>query len=169
MINRFNAPIPGESLTAEQGSMPWEKPPQLDTPEAALEFYLDKLSNEEAIETVGSMMQTGVPIDIITSSMLSSGIMRGVHTVDVKTLISPMIFEHLRSLGDVMGIDYKETMEDYADKEQLKKTKERKEDAAMLNRSMLEETLRKRPELVEEIVEQPLEEPKPKGLISRKV
>ena len=30
-IDQFNAPIPGEMLTAEMGARPWQRPPQFNT------------------------------------------------------------------------------------------------------------------------------------------
>ena len=42
----FDAPIPGESLTAELGSRPWQSPPQFATVEQALDYYLPQTINQ---------------------------------------------------------------------------------------------------------------------------
>ena len=40
----LSAPIPGQSLTAEPGSRPWEKPAKYTTVEETLKFYIEDLS-----------------------------------------------------------------------------------------------------------------------------
>ena len=37
-FNRFDAPIPGQSLTDEPGNYPWEHPPQFASVEEATDF-----------------------------------------------------------------------------------------------------------------------------------
>lgn len=39
----FDYPIPGQGMTAEVGSRPWQNPPQYTTVEEALEFYIPVL------------------------------------------------------------------------------------------------------------------------------
>ena len=39
----FDAPIAGQSLTAETGNRNWQQPPQFTTVEQAVEHYLPKL------------------------------------------------------------------------------------------------------------------------------
>ena len=41
----LDAPIPGQSLTAEVGSRPWQQPAKYNTVEDALEFYANKITN----------------------------------------------------------------------------------------------------------------------------
>ena len=37
---KIDAPIAGQSLTAELGNRPWQQPPQYTTVEEALQFYM---------------------------------------------------------------------------------------------------------------------------------
>ena len=46
----FNAPIPGQGLTAELGARPWQTPPQYTTVEDALDYYIPRLESEEVSE-----------------------------------------------------------------------------------------------------------------------
>ena len=48
-IDQFNAPIPGEMLTAEMGARPWQRPPQFNTVEEVIDFYTDKLKDPKGI------------------------------------------------------------------------------------------------------------------------
>ena len=37
-LDQFNAPIPGEMLTAELGARPWQRPPPFNTVEEVIDF-----------------------------------------------------------------------------------------------------------------------------------
>ena len=45
----IDAPIPGQSLTAELGNRPWQKPPQYNTVEEALEYYIPRLTDPDML------------------------------------------------------------------------------------------------------------------------
>ena len=47
----------------------------------------------------------------------SSGIMDGIHSVDVKLLLKPLMIINLTAIADAAGLDYKNTMDDYRDKD----------------------------------------------------
>jgi hypothetical protein len=83
----------------------------------ALEMYMERLGNEEVVDDVMDMLDIGIPIDVVAGAMLSSGVMNGMHTVDVKLLIRPLVAAHIKSLADVVGVDYKMSMADYEDKD----------------------------------------------------
>lgn len=42
----LDAPIAGMGLTHEVGARPWQQPPQYNTVEEAMDFYISKLENE---------------------------------------------------------------------------------------------------------------------------
>ena len=43
----FDAPVPGEAMTAELGARPWQQPAQYTTVEEALDFYESAFSVSE--------------------------------------------------------------------------------------------------------------------------
>lgn len=98
--------IPGMSLTAELGGRPWQTPPRYTTPEQALEFYLPRLTSPDAYDQLLDVLELGVPITAIADSMQTSGVMQGLHTVDVGLLVTPVIMEMLAYIGDDAGIEY---------------------------------------------------------------
>lgn len=122
-LSPFDGPIPGQSLTAEPGNAPWEKPSKFSDPMDALEMYMDKLGNEEIVDDVMDMLDIGIPVDTVAGSMLGMGVMQGMHTVDVKLLLRPFVAAHIKSLADVVGVDYKMSMADYDDKDAKAKQK----------------------------------------------
>lgn len=102
----FDAPIPGQSLTVKLGSRPWQKPPKLITIEEVMDFYLDKFENEDFIQAVVESMKLEIPLTATAQIMQLSGVMNGIHTADTGTLVTPVIIEAMRLVGDSAGIDY---------------------------------------------------------------
>lgn len=118
-LSPFDGPIPGQSLTAEPGNAPWEKPSKFSDPLDAFEMYMERLSDDEVLNDVVDLIDSGAPLDSISGAMLSTGILRGMHTVDVKILLRPLLTAHIKSLADAIGIDdYKITFDDYRDEQE---------------------------------------------------
>ena len=111
-LSPFDGPIPGQSLTAEPGNAPWEKPSKFSDPMDALEMYMEKLGDEEPLDDIMDMLDIGVPVSVVAGSMLTAGVMNGMHTVDVKLLLKPLLMTQIKTLADVTGVEYKMTMEE---------------------------------------------------------
>jgi hypothetical protein len=122
-LTPFDRPIPGQSLTVEPGSVPWERPSVHSDPLDALEMYMEQLSDETVVDDVMDMVDIGIPIRVVAGVMLSKGVMEGMHTIDTKVLLLPILTAQIKSLADVIGLDYKLTMDDYADKDAAAKKK----------------------------------------------
>ena len=110
----LSAPIPGQSLTVEPGSVPWEQPPQYVTIDDVASFYSDKLDNPEAIFQLMSLLEDGIPILTIINTMVKTSIMKGYHTVDTGFLVTPIIVEIIKTLADLNDVTYTVTAEDAA-------------------------------------------------------
>lgn len=110
----LNAPIPGQSLTVEPGSVPWEQPPQYVTVDDVASFYSDKLDNPEAIFELMSLLEKKVPILTIVNTMVKASIMKGYHTVDTGFLVTPIIVEIIKTLADLNDVPYTISAEDAA-------------------------------------------------------
>jgi hypothetical protein len=108
----LTAPIPGQSLTVEPGSVPWEQPPQYVTIDDVASFYSDKLDNPEAIFELMSLLENGTPVLTIVNTMVKSSIMKGYHTVDTGFLVTPIIVEIIKTLADLNDVTYTVTAED---------------------------------------------------------
>ena len=67
--NRFDAPIPGESLTDTPGNAKWEHPPQFTKVEEASEYIWDRLHDEKLLEQVIAMLREGVPVEAIVDAI----------------------------------------------------------------------------------------------------
>jgi len=159
----FDYPIPGEGMTAELGSRPWQNPPQYATVEQALEFYIPKLVSEEMYDGVLDSMELGIPLTTMADSMQSAAVMQGLHTVDVGILAMPVIIEMLAYIGDEAGIEYNLGMDKPIDEDKISSTKIAL--AMKKMREKLPEALEEREE--EPDMEEPMSEPAPTGLMAR--
>ena len=102
----IDAPIAGQSLTAELGNRPWQQPPQYTTVEEALEFYVPRLTNPEMLDDLLNVMETGIPLTTLANAIQSSGVMEGKHSLDVGILIMPVLMETMAYLAEEAGIEY---------------------------------------------------------------
>jgi len=159
----FDYPIPGEGMTAELGSRPWQNPPQYATVEQALEFYIPKLVSEEMYDGILDSMELGIPLTTMADSMQSAAVMQGLHTVDVGILAMPVIIEMLAYIGDEAGIEYNLGMDKPIDEDKISSTKIAL--AMKKMREKLPEALEEREE--EPDMEEPMSEPAPTGLMAR--
>jgi len=103
----LDAPIPGQSLTTEPKSRPWEQPPKYTTAEEALNFYVPRLSDPEMMAPMVDVMEDGTTVVTVAEMIQSSGVMQGLHSVDVGLIISPVLVELLITQADLAEIEYK--------------------------------------------------------------
>tara|TARA_R110000765_G_scaffold241137_3_gene343376 strand:- start:2328 stop:2837 length:510 start_codon:yes stop_codon:yes gene_type:complete len=103
----FTAPIPGEGLTAEPGGRPWLKPPQYNTVEEALDYYVPRINQDDFERDLIDTMELGIPLTTMANTIQISGVMQGLHTVDVGLLLIPVLMEMLAFIGDRANVTYK--------------------------------------------------------------
>ena len=110
----FDAPIPGQSLTMELGSRPWQNPARFTTVDETIDYYMERMSSEDFMLQLADVLEMGVPITSIANSIQLSSVMEGTHTVDVGMLVLPMLMEMIMMIGDSAGIKYDSGMQDPA-------------------------------------------------------
>lgn len=102
----LSAPIPGMSLTTEPGNRPWENPPQLVTLDEAVDFYAEKILDPDKADAILNAMDEQVSIEAMADMLTTSAVMEGIHTIDVSVLVTPVIQEMLRYVGDLNDVEY---------------------------------------------------------------
>ena len=102
----IDGPIAGQSLTFELGNRPWQNPPQFNTVEESMDWYLERFDNPELVEEMLSIIENKVPLSVIANSMQLGAVLQGVHSIDVGVLITPIIIEILRTLAEKTDTDY---------------------------------------------------------------
>tara|TARA_R110001632_G_scaffold24236_1_gene67800 strand:- start:55 stop:564 length:510 start_codon:yes stop_codon:yes gene_type:complete len=108
----FDAPIPGQSLTAELGGRPWQTPPQYTTVDEAIDYYMERMSSEEFMVQLADILEAGTPVTVLANTIQMASVMDGKHTVDVGMLVLPMLMEMIMMVGDSAGIEYDDGMKD---------------------------------------------------------
>ena len=164
---KLDYPIPGQGMTAEVGSRPWQNPPQYTTVEQALEFYIPRLVSDDVYESLLDSMELGIPLTIMADSMQSTAVMQGLHTIDVGILAMPVIIEMLAYIGDDAGIEYNLGMDKPIDEDKISDTKIAL--AMKRMRERLPEELDDREEMPEEPEAMEEDTPQPSGLMARRV
>lgn len=168
-MNRFERPIPGQSLTTTPKNAPYERPPEITDPEQALQYHLAILTRPDVMEDVIFYLELGVDLVTMVEGITRSAVMGGIHSVDVSLIISPAIHEYIKTTVEDLGVEYEEGFEDKEGKERLTYSRD-----AMLAKKMLKKskpkaamTREKKPEVVvEEVI---VMEEAPKGLMARRV
>jgi hypothetical protein len=165
--NNFDAPIPGMAMTAELGGRPWQTPPQYPTVEAAIDYYIERMSSDEFSDQLIDVLEMGVPVSSLVNIMQTTGAMQGLHTIDVGMLISPVLMEFIMFLGDSAGVKYTTGMEDTDEPRKsmlvnsLNKFKKATKEEKDSTDSMDEENV----DMTEEVVP---EKEQPSGLMARR-
>ena len=154
----FNRPIPGQNLTAELGSRPWQNPPQFSTVEETIDYYIGQITNDAFTKSLIHTLKTGVPMTTIVNSIQTVGVMEGKHSLDVGILIIPVLMEAIMLIADKAGIEYDSGLDDDA---KLGSSELAAEVISNMTAGKMEEETSEEP-----VVE---EEEKPIGLMARRV
>ena len=111
--------IPGQSLTAEPRSQPFERPPEIVDPIEAIDAHLDNLSNKGAVEDLIYFAEFGVDLVTLVQGILRSAVMEGIHSIDISLIIAPVLHEHIKGFADVAKLDYDEGFDNQEGKKAL--------------------------------------------------
>jgi hypothetical protein len=117
-MKQFNAPIPGQSLTLEPKAYPWERPPEINDPEEAIQMHLTRLTDPDMLEAALDAMELGeLDIHTLTKGIMRGAVANGIHSIDVALIAAPVVHEYLRQAADAAGIEVDDGFEDKAAKE----------------------------------------------------
>lgn len=100
----LNSAIPGQSLTANPGQFPYEKPPLTSNPEEALEALIEGIQQPSASKTIGMLLDAGVTAETISGSLVIQGISEGAFDPDVAELIKPLLIGYILQEGENQGV-----------------------------------------------------------------
>jgi hypothetical protein len=106
MADFLHQPIPGISLTGAPGNAPWEQPPKHTSLDEVVDYYSDKLVEEETIGNVIDVIKRNVPLLTIAEGIIRTGIMEGIHTIDAGMLVKPILVELMIALAEIYGVKY---------------------------------------------------------------
>lgn len=133
MTDILSAPIPGQSLTDTPKNYPWERPPEITDPRKAVKHHLEGINKPETIDNLVELMQLGMPVRVISKTILTSAQMAGIHSVDVSLIIGDVVYEELVTIAEEAGLDYRTG--DEPDKFEVKE-REEQSTLAMLRKKL---------------------------------
>lgn len=164
MVRELNGPVPGQSLTSTPGTDSWERAPEMNDPEEALEWHLHRLQSEESITATLDALELGVDVVSLTKGILRASVAEGIHSIDVSMIIAPVIHEQIRGVADAAGIEFEEGLPKEQDRTKIQYAINQRKAQQTLDR--LEEALGDDPTL-EELppVEEPVTAPEGVGLM----
>ena len=102
----LSRPVPGQSLTHEVRARPWQNPPQFNTVEESMDWYLERFDNSEIVQELLSIIEMGIPLSTIANSMQLGAVLQGVHNIDVGVLIMPILIEIMKTLAEKTDTNY---------------------------------------------------------------
>ena len=108
----LSAPIPGQSLTDTPRNYKWERPPQMSDYEEVTRYYINKLADQDVMDDLSVMFDNGMPISPFVESLTTSGVVEGLHSIDVSLLVGPVIHAFIKAAMLEYGIDAKDDIYD---------------------------------------------------------
>ena len=107
-VNPFNAPVPGESLTASPATQqPWETPSRYTEQDKAMEAVYMELTSPDNLEKLVDIINEGTPLDEIAQVILYKGYSEGLFSPDLMLLLIEPTLYLLIAIADYADIkDY---------------------------------------------------------------
>lgn len=158
----FDAPIPGQGLTVELGSRPWQTTPEFSSLEEGVDFYVSRIVQPKMAAQLLDIIEMKIPLTAVAETLTLGGVMQGLHTVDVGVLVNPILVELMEGLAKNAEVPYvvgDTDGEDIPDKGILNKAMASLSD---IDTEKLEE------EMADKETSTETESAEPKGLMSRK-
>ncbi len=93
-------------MTGAPGNAPWEQPPKYVSLDEVVDYYSDRLVDEDMITNVISVIKRDVPLLSIAEGMIRMGVMEGMHTIDAGMLVKPVLVELMIALAEIYGVKY---------------------------------------------------------------
>ena len=167
--NLFDAPIAGQSLTAELGARPWQQAPMYATVEEAFEYYATKLTDPAINDSLLDTLEMGTPVAPVAEILVQSGAMEGKHSIDVSILILPVIMELIAYVADEAGIEYDMGTSKSIDQDKISESKMALAIKKIKDSKDSTVTEEKEVPMVKPEAMSSEESPQPSGLMSRKM
>ena len=107
-VNPFNAPVPGESLTASPATQqPWETPSRYTEQDKAMEAVYMELTSPDNLEKLVDIINDGTPLDEVAQVILYKGYSEGLFSPDLMMLLIEPTLYLLIAIADYADIkDY---------------------------------------------------------------
>jgi hypothetical protein len=104
-FDKFDMPIPGQSLTGEPGGAAYEQAPQYTDVEDVADYLFDRMLNPHVQRDVLRMLDAEVPATNLAEVVLLHGAQEGKWNMDMVMMAMEPVTAILYGLGDRAGIN----------------------------------------------------------------
>tara|TARA_R110000803_G_scaffold27428_2_gene64158 strand:+ start:580 stop:1119 length:540 start_codon:yes stop_codon:yes gene_type:complete len=115
----MQGPIPGEVFTTELGSNPMERPPVYTKPTPALLALFESISTPKTMRKVLNLIDSGVPLDVVVSSIMEHFVGEGVTTPQNAMAIAPAFTVMVMRMAGAAGVEITLSTDDEDDELEL--------------------------------------------------
>ena len=98
-------PIPGQSLTAEPGTMPYENPPQTADPAQAFEVLKAGLYQQDSQDELAQLTRSGMSCETLASAMVMTAFAKGMFNPDIAEIIKPFLAIEIFKISKEKGVE----------------------------------------------------------------
>lgn len=112
MTPNFKGPIPGANLLADPRKYPWHRPPEIIEYDEAVDYMLNKISEDEQSELIYSLLQIDINVPTIVSSLLMQAISRGKIPIDLAVLVAGPMARYIEIIAKMEGYKYDMGLDD---------------------------------------------------------
>lgn len=105
-VNPFNAPIPGESLTASPDTpSSWERPPEYTEQDEAMKAVYMELTRPGTLKELINLIDSGIALDEIAQVILYKGYTEGKFNPDMMLMLAEPTIYLLIAIADYADIE----------------------------------------------------------------
>ena len=104
-MRQFDQPIPGQSLTGEMGSAPYEQPPKYTDLQEFMTYMFESISRKDVQRDLLRMLDAGVPVNMLTAPILMQAMSEGKVNPDLAMLATQPLVTLLAGFGKKAGIN----------------------------------------------------------------
>ncbi len=119
-VDLLQAPIPGQSLTGSPKNYPWERPPEMVEVKEVVNHYIKKIANEDVMDDLAITFKLGADLQTVTETIMTTGAMKGLHTVDAGMLAGPHVAAFIKAGMSTYDVPVKETPVTKAESDEYK-------------------------------------------------
>ena len=104
-FDRFDAPIPGQSLTDEPGNAPYEQPPEYTNLDKFMEYMFTTLNGKAVRRDVLRLLNAGVPVQVLLEPIIMQAINEGKINTDLGMMVVQPLATMIYGMGLTAGIN----------------------------------------------------------------
>jgi len=104
-FDRFDAPIPGQSLTDEPGNAPYEQPPKYTNLDKFMEYMFTTMNGKAVRRDVLRLLNAGVPVQVLIEPIIMQAISEGKINIDLGMLAIQPLATIIYGMGITAGIN----------------------------------------------------------------